>query len=476
MKRVTSPAWLSVVCISAILAGALGTASWHAAGSTAEPGSEGRESSGPGGDGGTSGPRLSVTPGRSESARISRPSDGGGPGTLTDRAITLSSYDAAAGRAVLSLGDRDGKKGGADVRKGDLITSPPTKTAPAGALVKVREVRSGDGPTTEVRTSRASLAEVFGGAKARGRIPVSPSAWKVHPLVEGLDVARGVAGGAAASGKAGREAGDKTGDRARDRSLRFDFDTELPMFKGKSGLKRETEVGGFLEMAPEVTFSYDGRGSDRPANATASIGVEGDYKTGWRIKGPVATPRIAPRIPLAEIAAYPVIMVGPVPVVVSLKLTLVLEVRADGRMKADIEQAQGGTMKIGTRYAEASGWKSDSHADGRRLPGGRAEVAGDGQLRTMLGPEASIGLYDTVGVDAFFGPYLRATARHPDAATESGDRKRGAWKLYRGVTLENSLFARLPFAIIGIRPSKRLVFPVHTREWPVAEGRVPARS
>ncbi|MEV6841755.1 hypothetical protein AB0N17_46535, partial [Streptomyces sp. NPDC051133] len=83
--------------------------------------------------------------------------------------------------------------------------------------------------------------------------------------------------------------------------------------------------------------------------------------------------------------------------------------------------------------------------------------------------------YDAVGVDAFFGPYLRATAAHPELVPGTGVRRRGTWKLYGGVALECSLYAQLPFTIIGIGPSKRIVFPIVSREWPIAEGRIPAR-
>ena len=65
-------------------------------------------------------------------ATVSRPSDRRGPNTLKDADVTLSEYDAKAGRAVVSDGDRGG--GGVDIRKGDVIASPPTKAAPEGAL------------------------------------------------------------------------------------------------------------------------------------------------------------------------------------------------------------------------------------------------------------------------------------------------------------------------------------------------------
>jgi hypothetical protein len=454
-----------VICISGLLVAGMAVPS--AFGTTTE-------AAGPNGlaadDGRRPGSELTVAAGQSESARITRPSDSRGPNALKAADVTLSSYDADAGRAVLRQKGRDGGAGSIDVRKGDVIASPPTKAAPAGALVKVRDVRSDDGGKAELRTSRANLVEVLGGAKADGKIPVSPSAWKVDPQIKGLDVARGAAKdsrGTPASGKASGRTGTKSSN------LHFDFDTELPGSSDDPGEEPGTALGGFLEISPKVDFSYDGHGSDDPADATASIGIGGDYKASWRVRGTVE-PDFAQRIPLAEATAHPVIMVGPVPVVVTVKLTLALKVRANGRVQVDVDQDATGSVKVGTRYAKESGWEPDTQADGETLPGGRAEVSGQGELRTTLGPEANVSLYDTVGVVAFFGPYLRATGQYADSGPDT--QGSGSWKLYGGLTLESSLYAQLPFVVIGNRPSKHIDFPPINREWFITEGRIPARS
>ncbi|QPP07113.1 hypothetical protein G4Z16_12765 [Streptomyces bathyalis] len=451
MKRVTSRAKISIIGISGLLVAGIAVPS--AFGTTEDP-------NGPSADNDRRrGAELSVTAGGSESAAISRPSDRRGPNTLKTKSVTLTSYDAEDGRAVLTRKTRGGGAGAVDVREGDVIASPPTKSAPAGALVKVKDVASSDDGKTEIRTSRANLTEVFGGAKADGKVPVSPSAWKVDPLVKGLDVERGAA-------KAGRDA---NGD-----NLHLDFDTPLPD-GDESDQVPPTQVGGYLDFSPKVDFSYDGHGSSDPAEATASIGVGGDYKAGWSVKGTVAEPDLSRRIPVAEVKAHPVIMVGPVPVVVTVKLTLVLKVQANGRIQVDVQKDVNGTVKVGTRYAKDSGWESDNQADGTTLPGGRADVSGEGELRTALGPEADVSLYDTVGVTAFLGPYLRATAQFSQQ-TPGGADGRGAWQLHGGLTLESSLYAQLPFVIIGNRPSKRIDFPPITREWFITKGEFPAAS
>ncbi|MCH6163393.1 hypothetical protein [Streptomyces marispadix] len=467
MKRVTSRAYLAAICISGLLVA--GSVVPHAAGTTAKEGTEASAPNGSADDGRRH--ELSVRAGDSDSARINRPADRGGPNTLKKTDVTLSSYDAEEGRAVLSRKDRGGEAGAIDVREGDVIASPPTKAAPAGALVKVEDVGSTDGGKAELRTSRADLTEVFGGAEADGKVPVPSSEWKVDPMVEGLDVTRGPSknsrGASDTSGKAGREA--DVGD------LHFDFGTRLPDSGDDQEPEPPAEVGGYLEISPKVDFSYDGHGSADPAEATASLGIGGDYKAGWRVKG-VVEPRAADRLPLAEMTAHPVIMVGPVPVVVTVKLTLVLKTRADGRLQVDVDQDVTGSVKVGTRYAKDTGWESDSHADGSALPGGKADVSGQGELRTLLGPEANLSLYDTVGVEAFFGPYLRATAQFAEQGQGAPAEGSGSWKLFGGLTLESSLFAQLPFVVIGDRPSKRINFPPISREWFITEGKLPAGS
>ncbi|MFF8018657.1 hypothetical protein [Streptomyces sp. NPDC007929] len=482
MKRVKGTGLCSLVCTAALFvtgcadtapepAGAASRAEASAPGPAGErSGEPGRSSSRDGSSapassaasGGTERPgRLPVTSGGSGkdgTATVTRPSGGASGGDPAAR-VTLVSYDASSRKAVVRPGTRGPA---ASLRKGDVVASAPTETSPEGALFKVTGVGAGTGGTTELTTAPASLADVLGSRSAGGTVPVAPSAWTVEPLLKGLDVVRGLAGGGTAKGSAGAH-----------RPLRLDFDAHVPMLGGKPWLERETQIGGFFEMTPEVSFSYDGRGTADPSDATASLKVSGPYRAGWRLKGPVRAPRIAPRIPLAMLAAYPVVMVGTVPVVVSLKLKLVLQVRVDGSLKVDVEQTTGGTMRIGTGYTGDSGWKGDAHADGKPVGQGTAEVSGDGDLRMLLGPEASIGLYDAVGIDALLGPYLRVKADRPGLVSASGDRRPGTWRVNGGVTLEGSLFTPMPFTLLGIRPTPRLLFPLVTEEWPLARGSQP---
>ncbi|MEU6284458.1 hypothetical protein [Streptomyces sp. NPDC047028] len=306
-----------------------------------------------------------------------------------------------------------------------------------------------------IHTAPAGLHDRFGGSKAGGKSAVTAASWRVKPLPD-----------------ARPSVGSLSLDRRNSgRRLHIGFAADLPMFGGRRGLARETKVEGFLDMAPEVAFSYDGHGSADPAAATAAVRVTGRYKAGWHVKGPVAGPRLRFRVPIAMLAAYPVVIAGTVPVVIALKLRLVLEVRVDGRMTMDVQEAGGGTVRAGTRYTRAAGWQPDNGVDAGPLPGGTAKVSGEGALRLMLGPELSVALYDAVGVDAFAGPYLRITAAGLRPATKDGGQPTGDPRLYGGVTLETSVFAGSPAKVLGIRLRKRVVFPVITREWPISPAR-----
>lgn len=122
--------------------------------------------------------------------------------------------------------------------------------------------------------------------------------------------------------------------------------------------------------------------------------------------------------------------------------------------------------------------ESGGRADGTPAEGGTARLNGKGELRTLLGPEVSVGLYDAVGVAVTFGPYLRGTVEGSKGGVPEGlpaaDRRRGRWKLFGGVTLEGSLFAGLPGRIHGLPlPGYRHRIPIFNREWPIAAGRTP---
>lgn len=412
------------------------------------------------------------------SAKVSRPDGRADERRITGKGLRMSSYDEKAGKAVLNRSGADASQ----VREGDVIASPPTGKLPAGALVKVTDVRSSSDRKTVIGTSESNLSELLGATKARGEVPVDPGAWKVDPLAEGVDVVREGAGetAGAGAGQSGKAAAgeDREGGGSGPGKLRIDLGSDFPLPGGKGGFADDAKIGGSLELSPKVAFSYDGRSAGENGKAGASIRFDGDYKADWRLKGTLGPTEGAVRIPLAGLAAFPVVMVGPVPVVVALRLTLLLEIKVGGEMTVSVDQESAGSMTVGAHYTKDDGWKPDVRADGTPAEGGTARLNGKGELRTLLGPEVSVGLYDAVGVAVTFGPYLRGTVEGSKGGVPEGlpaaDRRRGRWKLFGGVTLEGSLFAGLPGRIHGLPlPGYRHRIPIFNREWPIAAGRTP---
>ncbi|MFF3765554.1 hypothetical protein ACFYYR_15900 [Streptomyces sp. NPDC001922] len=501
MNRVSRPAVLSAICVSALLATGCSSAPPQSGGTGSAAGGSGRSavqaeaSTDPS-------PTLPVSPagpGDDDSAKVTRTT--GTTRNVTGSGVQLSSYDAGKRRAVLS-----GSRGRAPkVRTGDVIASPATRELPKGALVKVTEVRSTDGEKTEVATAPANLTELFGNAQAQGAVPVDPAAWKVEPLVKGLDVKRrpGVAagggtGGSAAPSAPASPAGTPGGNgpsaapgpdaaqssaapqpggtakapagkeyRHRFGTLRLGMDTPLPLPEVPGAPKPEVELGGFVELSPEVAFSYSRNSATDIIPAKASVELKGGYKAGWRLKGELNAKTGPLRVPFAKLAASPVIMVGPVPVVVNVGLTLYYEVNASGEVSLRMSQDVKGAVTIGAQYVKGDGWKPDVRADGTPTPVS-AKLTGKGEVRAAIAAEAAIGLYDSVGISATFTPYLRGEAE----GTVTPRSARGSWALYGGVGLDGALFARL--AVFGTPLfERRITIPIFHREWPITKGRFP---
>ncbi|MGI5341851.1 hypothetical protein ACQEVS_32830 [Streptomyces sp. CA-181903] len=385
--------------------------------------------------GGQAPPALSLGGGPSDKQAVTavRPSTDGTNRQVPVGDARLTTY--SPGHAVLAPGGNGGLKGSpTDLAVGDVIAAPATPAAPQGALVKVTAVRSRTGGTVSVDTTPATLADALGDGKADVRVPLTAADLKVQPPANG---------------------GKATGGQG----LRFDVDVPLPEgVKPTAG--HSAALTGHLDLKPEMLFSYERSHWYSPQPSKAAIGVSGDYSYGFaaHAEGTASydTGHKPLHIPAAEVNVDKTVWVGPVPIVLTLKVNYFYDISADGKITLDAEQNTKGRLEAGASYDAGHGWSALSGPE-PTTTGRPARVAGSGTLKGGVGTHAELGLYGSIGVTADAVPYLKATA-HGSAGGPQGEGTGGAdtapaptptgtptgdWALYGGGELTGSFFAKL---------------------------------
>ncbi|WP_327724136.1 hypothetical protein OG920_17095 [Streptomyces europaeiscabiei] len=360
-----------------------------------------------------------------------------------------------------------GAKPKAAVAVGDVIASAPAPGAPDGVLAEVTEIveTAADGGTT-VETEPAKLNSVLGESEADGTVPVDPSTLEVDPLVQGVKVSWA---------KTGDLTFGPEGAKLPLGSLRIDVGAAVETAPGAPA-SAAASVEGFVQLAPEVAFSYDGSGSGTGSSpGGAFLGLTGDWASQWSLKGRAAgsTNGKPIRIPFAELHADPVIQVGPVPIVVNLDLVCYFQVDADGRVTVDVEQDLKGDFRVGGNFTWSKGWQgvSESHMTGEPL---KTTVTAVGDVKAALGAEATIGLYGTVGVTADVAPYLRAEAdAKAEGSADGTGSASGSWALYGGIDLTGTLNLQLSIFGTPIFQTKIPLGALH-EEWLLTKGEAKA--
>jgi hypothetical protein len=416
---------------------------------------------------------------------VARPGTAGGKARKTS--LKVRSYDSRTRRAVISAAGSGGSAPSPSgtpgdpaaprpTAVGDVIASAPAPGAPDGLLVKVTKVIDERADGTEVQTTPTTLDTLLGDSEAKGTVPVDPASFDVERLLPDVKVSWAKTGDIHSGPK---------GTKVPLGSLRVDVATKVATAEGAPA-SAAASVSGFVQVAPEVDFSYDGgasagstgsTGSTRSGPGAASLGVFGDWSSQWALKGRVAASAKPFRVPFAKLHADPVIQVGPIPVVVNLDLTCYFEVSADGSVTVDVQQNFKGDFKAGGAFVTGKGWTpvSESHMASTPV---RTSVTAAGRVKAALGVQPSVGLYGAVGVSADLAPYLRAEAAGTvtgtlpaGSDTKPGIGVTGAWTLYGGVDLSGTLVLQL--SVFGT-PVLQYPIPLGTlhREWKLADGKV----
>ncbi|WP_030272606.1 hypothetical protein [Streptomyces sp. NRRL B-24484] len=416
-------------------------------------------------------------------AAVASPATSGKPAAGTGRTVALVAYDPASGRATLHTGNTGSTRGSSTtpggsrttgaphspnatasastsasasasaapdtVRTGQLIASPPTPAAPRGALVAVTGVQKAEGDTVEVTTRPAEVAELLGATATEQHRAIDVHGIHVQPLVKDLKV-----------GFTTRPGG---GNGSASAQLSLDASTSVPL---PGGAKADLAAG--IRLDPSVDFSYDGRGILKGGIEKARVGFGLGAHADWKVDATLAASPNPLRVPLAKLSASPVLTVAGFPVVVNLDLTCYLTVGADGKLTVEAEQDLDGAWAVHADYAKGKGWTTAADPGTTTVGPVRAKLSGEGSLRTGLTAEASVGLYDTVGVAASIEPHL--TSRVAGSVTLDTTGKpphvEGSWTNTAGLDINGRLYAQIK--ILGTPLLKAdLPLPAFHREWPL---------
>ncbi|MFF2148441.1 hypothetical protein [Kitasatospora sp. NPDC058190] len=396
-----------------------------------------------------------------QAATVATPAQAGtstAPATPAAPALALSSYDPGTGNAVLKPAANSTSTSGTStpaVQPGQLIDSPPTPAAPQGALVAVTGVQQSSDGTVAVSTRPAALPELLGGTTASLQAPLDPAALHVQPQVKDLQVSVNTT----ATGGQGSVSG----------GLGLSADATVPLSNGSSA-----HLSGSVEIDPTVSFSYQG-GVLTPQQAR--IGFDLGAHADWHVSGADLAAGASVKIPLAKLSSSPVVMVGPLPVVINLDFTLSLDIAADGTITVDAEQSYDGHWGVHSDYTNGLGWTTATDPGTSTVSPLKLNLSGAASVKTGLLAEGSIALYDAVGVKASIEPYLR-TAVNGSVVLDGGAAPsvNGTVSLYGGLDINGALMARL--AILGTPIlEKDLPFLAYHQEWPITSqnlGQAPA--
>ncbi|MFF2149533.1 hypothetical protein [Kitasatospora sp. NPDC058190] len=383
----------------------------------------------------------------------------GQPTTAKTPDLKLDSYDKQSGKVVLAAADT--VKGSpspsasaaatAAVQPGQLIDSPPTPAAPQGALLAITDVKPTAGGKVEASTRPATISELLGQTWAKIKTALDPHNIKVTPQLKDL--------------KASYVPNPNGGNGSASAVLKLDANDSVPLPGGG-----KATLSGSLELDPSIDFSYQGTHGILGADQ-AKVGFDLGAHANWHITAGLTGSTGQVKIPIATLTATPTIMVGEVPVVITLNLTVYAEVSADGTVTVDTTQNIDGAWAVHADYTKAAGWTSATEPVKTTVSPVKAAFNGNANVRTGLVADGSVALYDTVGVKATVEPYLRAAVNGTVSIDSSAGKPvvTGKAGLYGGLNVNGAVMARI--AILGTPLlEKDLPFKLYQNEWPIVAG------
>jgi fibronectin type 3 domain-containing protein len=298
----------------------------------------------------------------------------------------------------------------------DVIAMGVSRVTPRGLLRKVTGVRV-SGNQVVVSTARATLVDALKTASIHvKKTLVQRSASQTRILKKGVSIRKMDSG----------DSSDQTKDvqkGAKSLSFGFNFDNTVLYDDGSGnnqvvvngsvnfdlGFDFNVDIGIHYVVVPYLqSLSFSATATD---NSTVGITAKGSYP-------------LEEKQQVAEMFFNPiVIMVGPIPVVITPKV--VVYVGLDGALSAGMtaEATQAATFTAGIAYDSDTGWNPISNLD-KSASFQPPTRNGSVNVRAYAGPEVDVLIYDLVGPYADIYGYLKLDA---------DINQNPWWKLYGGV-------------------------------------------
>lgn len=306
--------------------------------------------------------------------------------------------------------------------KGSVLVSEPSEAAPFGYLRRVSTVRQ-EGGAVLIETKHARLDEAIAQGSLSVTMPLTPAELdSSQMLLENLMLKTD-------PGSLSTQADEFDFELQFDRVL-LDLDgndgtaNDQMKLSGKVGLdlfaKVDVDIGWFADAEKVETV----------------FGVT--QKAELSFKGFSAL-KLKEEVKVAQLDfATQTFFVGPVPVVMTPSVELVIGVEGDLRATTTLTVSETATLQAGARWTDKKGWESISKAD---VDFGFKPPAIDGagtKLEAYAGPKAKLKFYGVLGPHAFIKAFAKTDVKIP---------RDPVWKLTAGLKVGAGFDVDLP--IVG---------------------------
>ena len=306
--------------------------------------------------------------------------------------------------------------------RGSVLVSEPSEAAPFGYLRRVEAVRSEDGELI-LETEHAGLDDAIAQGSLSATLPLTPDDLvSSQVLLENLTLQT-------RPGGLSPQAGDLDFELKFNKVL-LDIDGDEETKNDQMTLSGKVGLDLFAKVDVDIGWFADAEKVETVFGVT--------QKAELSFKGFSAL-KLEKEVKVAELDfGTKTFFVGPVPVVMTPSLELVIGVDGDLRATTTLTVSETATLQAGARWTDDKGWENISKADidfDFKPP----SIDGVGtKLEAFAGPKAKLKFYGVLGPHAFIKAFAKTDVKIP---------RDPIWKLSAGLKVGAGFDIDLP--IVG---------------------------